>query len=224
MEENKRMKRHLHREIEKIKKNLLVESARVEEMLQNAMKSLRERDHRLADRVAASDLELDRIEIEIEEECLKVLALNQPVAIDLRYIIATIKMNNDLERIGDLAVNIAESARYLALKPPIEIPDEIPLMARKARHMVKRSLDALVESDVAIANEVCEADTEVDTLLSDLYPLIGAQINKSPAEAELWLRVVIIGRSIERIADHATNIAEDVIYMVDGEISRHRRF
>ena len=224
MGENKRMKRHLHREIEKIKKNLLVESAEVEEMLQNAMKSLRERDGRLADRVAAADLELDRMEIDIEEECLKVLALNQPVAIDLRYIIATVKMNNDLERIGDLAVNIAESARYLAKKPPITIPAEIPLMARKAQRMVKRSLDALVESDVEIANEVCEADAEVDSLLSDLYPRIAAEINKSPAEAGLWLRVVIIGRSIERIADHATNIAEDVIYMVDGEISRHRRF
>ncbi|MCF7797286.1 MAG: phosphate signaling complex protein PhoU [Lentisphaeria bacterium] len=217
------MTRHLRREIEKLKKKILHVGARVEESLQAAMKALSEFDEEMAQAVLDGDREIDALEVEVEEDCLKILALHQPVAIDLRFIVSVLKINNDLERIGDLATNIAE--RVQALVPEsqrITIPGDIPELARRSLLMVKRSLDALVEMDEAIAHEVCKADSAVDDLNRKMYRYAEEKIATDPAHTGPYIQLLGISRYLERIADHATNIAEDVIYMVGGEITRHR--
>ena len=217
------MTRHLRREIEKLKKKILHVGARVEESLQGAMKALSEFDEKLAQDVMDGDREIDALEVEVEEDCLKILALYQPVAIDLRFIVSVLKINSDLERIGDLATNIAE--RVQALVPEskrVPIPADIPELARRSQAMVKRSLDALVEMDEGIAHQVCEADSAVDALNRKMYRYTEAKIAADPNHTGPYIQMLGISRYLERIADHATNIAEDVIYMVGGEITRHR--
>lgn len=217
------MPQHLQREIENLKKQILHVSARVEESLQGAMKALSEFDEELAQAVMDGDSEIDALEVEVEEDCLKILALYQPVAIDLRFIVSVLKINSDLERIGDLATNIAE--RVQALVPEsrrIPIPTDIPELARRSQTMVKRSLDALVEMDEVIAHQVCEADSAVDALHRKMYRYAEEKIAADPQHIGSYIHVLGISRYLERIADHATNIAEDVIYMVGGEIKRHR--
>jgi phosphate transport system protein len=213
---------HFQREIDKSKKMILSIAAEVEESLQKALKSLKERDGKLAKKVVEYDKIIDQMEIEVEEECLKILALHQPVAIDLRFIVSVLKINNDLERIGDLAANIAERALYLSGQDPIEIAPSIIEMAPEVQQMLKKSLDALVNMDTSLANEVLEADEKVDDLHAGMYEYIQEEIKKSPDSINSQLHLMGVSRYLERIADHATNIAEDVIYMVDGEISRHR--
>lgn len=213
---------HFQREIDKSKKMILSIAAEVEESLQKALKSLKERDGKLAKKVVEYDKIIDRMEIEVEEECLKILALHQPVAIDLRFIISVLKINNDLERIGDLAANIAERSLYLSGQDPIEIAPSIIEMAPEVQQMLKKSLDALINMDTDLANEVLEADEKVDDLHAGMYEYIQEKIKKSPDSINSQLHLMGVSRYLERIADHATNIAEDVIYMVDGEISRHR--
>ncbi|MFH1850743.1 MAG: phosphate signaling complex protein PhoU [Candidatus Neomarinimicrobiota bacterium] len=161
------------------------------------------------------------MEVNLEEECLKVLVLHQPVAADLRYIVSVLKINSDLERIGDLAVNIAKRARRLDKRPPLVIPDDITVMTRKAQQMLKNSLDALIRLDLNIAAKVCEDDQEVDQLHNKTFSYLEEHIKMNPEQAGDLIHLVGISRHLERIADHATNIAEDVMYMVRGEISRH---
>ncbi|MCL6583430.1 MAG: phosphate signaling complex protein PhoU [bacterium] len=216
------MPQHLQREIEKLKRNILSLSTIVEESVQKAVRSIEQRDTKLAMSVIENDLKIDQIEVDVEEECLKVLALYQPVAIDLRFIVAVLKINNDLERIGDLAVNIAERATFLATQPKVDIPFDLAGMAEKAQLMLRRSLDALVNMDSQLAREVCASDDEVDALNRDMYAYVQAGITRHPEEVECLIHLLSVSRHLERIADHATNIAEDVIYMVDGEISRHK--
>lgn len=216
------MSRHLQREIEKLKKHILALSALVEESLHKAIKSLLERDEKLALRVIKGDEDIDQMEVDVEEECLKILALHQPVAIDLRFIVAILKINNDLERIGDLAVNIAERAVFLSTKEPIGIEFDFPRMVEIAKSMLKQSIDALVNMDTALANKVCASDDEIDSLNREMYRQIQGAIRKYPERMECLIHLLAISRHLERIADHATNIAEDVIYMVEGEIIRHR--
>ena len=213
---------HLQREIERLKKHILRLSAVVEESFQRAVKSLEERDSYLAQLVMESDFEIDKMEVEIEEECLKILALYQPVTVDLRFIVAVLKINNDLERIGDLAVNIAERAAFLATQERINIPFDFSGMARKAKSMLKRSLDALMKMDALLAREVCASDDEVDAMNREMYMLVQEGIRNQPEHLEGLIHVLSASRHLERIADHATNIAEDVIYMIKGEIVRHR--
>jgi len=213
---------HLQREIERLKKHILRLSAVVEESVHRAVKSLEERDSYLAQLVMESDFEIDKMEVEIEEECLKILALHQPVAVDLRFIVAVLKINNDLERIGDLAVNIAERAEFLASQERINIPFDFSGMARKAKSMLKRSLDALMKMDALLARGVCASDDEVDAMNRDMYMLVQEGIRSQPEHLESLIHVLSASRHLERIADHATNIAEDVLYMIKGEIVRHR--
>jgi phosphate transport system protein len=213
---------HLQREIERLKKHILRLSAVVEESVQRAMKSLEERDSYLAQLVMESDFEIDKMEVEIEEECLKILALYQPVAVDLRFIIAVLKINNDLERIGDLAVNIAERAVFLATRERINIPFDFSGMARKAKSMLKRSLDALMKMDAVLARGVCASDDEVDAMNREMYLQVQDGIRNQPEHLESLIHLLSASRHLERIADHATNIAEDVLYMIKGEIVRHR--
>jgi phosphate transport system protein len=159
--------------------------------------------------------------VDIEEDCLKVLALHQPVASDLRFIIAILKINNDLERIGDLAVNIAERAVFLARLERDEMPFDLAGMAEKAQMMLKQSLDALVNRDPALAYMVCAADEEVDEANRRAYALLAEAVCERPDRLKTLIHQFTAARQIERIADHATNIAEDVIYMLLGKIVRH---
>ena len=216
------MSKHLQREAESLKKRILHLGTVVEESLQKAVKALQRRDDGPARDVIETDPAIDEMEVGIEEECLKVLALHQPVAIDLRFIVTVLKINSDLERVGDLSVNIAERAVFLASHDPVDIPFDFPGMARKARCMLKKSLDALVNLDVDLAREVRADDDEVDAMNREMYRQVKRGIRENPHRLESLIHLLSASRHLERIADHATNIAEDVIYMVDGKIIRHQ--
>jgi phosphate transport system protein len=215
------MPRTLELEIEAIKKKILSFSAVVEENVRDAIKALVYRDAALAAKVIDTDEEIDTMEVVVEEDCLKTLALHQPVAIDLRLIIAILNMNNDLERIADLAVNIAERAAFLATQEQLPLRFNFVQMGEKAQDMLRKSLDALVNLDVNLAREVCAADDGVDAMNREAYLAVQEAIRRHPDRMEALIHLLSISRHIERIADHATNIAEDVIYMCEGQIVRH---
>jgi phosphate transport system protein len=214
--------KHLEREIDNLKKQILALSAMVEDNVYKAVQALTERNAALAEEVVQSDPRIDEIEVILEEECLKVLALHQPVAIDLRFIVAIIKINSDLERMGDLAVNIAERAMFIASRERLDIPLDLRRMAEKTKAMMKKSLDSLMKRDAKLAYEVLETDDEVDAMNREMYTEIQSAILKKPEHIESLIHLLSCSRHLERIADHATNIAEDVIYMIDGVIVRHR--
>ncbi|GIX46012.1 MAG: phosphate transport system regulatory protein PhoU [Candidatus Tectimicrobiota bacterium] len=216
------MSKHFQREIDNLKKKILTVGATVEERIAQAIAAVIQHDAKLAEQVAEGDEEIDMMEVEVEEECLKILALYQPVAIDLRFVVAVLKINNDLERMADLAVNIARRASYLARYPNLEVPPHLAAMAQKTQAMVKQSLDALVRQDPELARRVCAADYEVDQLNRQMHVLIQAQIRATPERVEQLIHMLSVSRHLERIADLATNVAEDVIYTVTGEIVRHR--
>ncbi len=216
------MARTLEIEIESIKKKLLGFCAVVEGNVRDAIKALVMRDTALAAKVIDTDEEIDTMEVEIEEECLKTLALYQPVAKDLRFIIAVFNINNDLERIGDLAVNIAERAMSLAACSEIDIPFDYTKMAEKVLAMVKSSLDSLVHMDPELARRVCEEDNEVDVINRQAQTRVQERIRQFPERVDCLIQFPAISSELERIADHATNIAEEVIYLAKGEIVRHK--
>ncbi len=208
---------------ERLKKMILHLTAMVEESLRSAVKSITERDVDLAVAVVAKDDEIDRYEVEVEEEVLKILALYQPVAIDLRFIIAVLKINNDLERIGDLAVNISQrSAAMGRIKKCVPVPFDLAEMLRLSVDMVRQSSDALVAMDPQIARGVLIEDDDLDDLRAEAFIAVREKISEQPGAVEYLLNLLSVSRNLERIGDHATNIAEDVIYMVEGEIVRHR--
>ncbi|MCZ6729066.1 MAG: phosphate signaling complex protein PhoU [SAR324 cluster bacterium] len=213
---------HLQNEIENLKKKIISLGADVEANLHMAVKSLKTRDMVLGEKIIQADQMIDKREVDLEEECLKILALHQPVAIDLRFVIAVLKINNDLERIGDLAVNIAEQAVFLSAQPPIDIPFDFSGMAEKTKSMLRNSLEALVNVDPALARAVCAADDEVDAINREMYSQVQDGIRKDISKMECLIHYLGAARHLERIADLATNIGEDVIYMVDGEIVRHK--
>jgi phosphate transport system protein len=213
---------HFVREIEKIKTRILALSAYVEESVIMAVKSLIERNGDLAREVIHRDRIIDEAEVELEEECLKLLALYQPVAHDLRFLIAILKINNDLERIGDQAVNIAYRADIFSKRDKINIPPVMLEMAEKTKHMLGSGLDALVNLDVDKANRVCVEDDAVDNMHNQVYQLVKEQITTHPGQFSTLFKFTEISHQLERIADLATNIAEEVIYMVEGRITRHK--
>ncbi len=212
---------HLQKEIEKLKKQIIAEGTVVEESVAMAVSAIEKRDRDLAREVIDMDEKIDQLEVNLEEEGLKILALYQPVAIDLRFIVAVLKINNDLERIGDLSVNIAERALFLASQPSIDVPFDFKTMAAKVREMLKNSLDALVEMNAGMAKGVCAADDVVDEINRQMYAQIKEGVQAHPDRLECLIHFLLVSRSLERIADLATNIAEDVIYMTDGMIVRH---
>lgn len=216
------MSEHLKKEIDSLKKALLTLCAMVEDRFWQAVKSIKSRDVQLAEKVISSDFEIDQMEVKVEEDCLKILALHQPVAIDLRFIITALKINNELERIGDLAVNVAERSLFISVHKPIDMLFDFETMAEKTQAMVKKSLDALVNIDCDLANQVCQSDDEVDAINRQMYDQVKGQIKQVPEDIETLIHLLSVSRHLERIADHATNIAEDVIYMVKGEIVRHK--
>ena len=213
---------HMVREINNLKKLILALGAHVEQNVHLAVQSLDTRDSQLARKIINADHTIDNQEVALEEECLTLLALYQPVAIDLRFVVAVLKINSDLERISDLAVNIAERALFLNEREKINIPFDFQGMVGKTKVMLRKSLDALVAMDTHLAHEVCASDDEVDAINREMYTQVQDGIRREPAHIESLIHYLSTARHLERIADHATNIAEDVIYMVDGEIVRHR--
>lgn len=217
------MGKHLQREIQNLMRRLIILSSRVEKSIEMAVKSLEKRDEEMAKTVIKMDEETDQTEIDIEEECLKILALYQPVAIDLRYIIAALKINNDLERIGDLAVDIAEYALILIENPrPIKYFN-FDFMFENVQNMLQKSLDSLVHLDSDKALEVLKADDKVDEIDKQICKAVLLEIKKDNENAEFLIQNIHISRRLERVADLATNIAEDLIYLTKGEIVRHGR-
>jgi phosphate transport system protein len=213
---------HLHRAIEALKVKILELSATVESCVFKAVKAVEERDAALALEVINSDPAIDLAEVEVEEECLKILALHQPVATDLRFIVAVLKINNDLERIGDLAVNIASRAASLAkiTTPPLAHIDFQDVQT-KVQQMLRRSLEALVNLDESLARSVCASDDAVDEINRSVHKQVLQNIREHPTDADRFILLLSVSRNLERIGDHATNIAEDVVYMIRGEIVRH---
>jgi phosphate transport system protein len=215
------VQRHLERELDNLKKKVLTLGAMVEGNIEKALLSLTRHKAQWAKEVMESDHEIDRAEVEIEEDCLKILALYQPAAIDLRYVVGILKMNTDLERMGDLAVNIAERSAYLADKKGTDLFVDFTTMGEKTIAMVKKALDALIRMDAALAREVCAADDDIDIINREILISIQKHIEKNPKDVKPLIHLLLVSRHLERIADQATNIAEDVIYMTDGTIIRH---
>lgn len=211
----------MQKELDKLKNQLLTLSAVVEDAVRKASQSLETFDATTAQQVIGADQQINQMEVELEEECLKVLALHQPVAIDLRYIVAVLKINNDLERIGDLASNIAERALSLAGEVRISPPFDCAGMAAKAQIMLNKSLDCLVQMDIRLARQVLKLDDEIDRQHRKNFGLIKEQIRLNPDNLDALSQYLTVSRHLERIADLATNIAEDVYYMIEGEIVRH---
>ncbi|MFO7959249.1 MAG: phosphate signaling complex protein PhoU [Candidatus Brocadiia bacterium] len=215
------MPRHLQRALNHLKQQILSLGAVVEDSMRKAVRALEDRDTKLAETVIDTDPEVDKAEVELEEECLQILALHQPVAIDLRFIVAVLKINNDLERIGDLAVNIAERALFIAEHNGTDFPLDFEEMAAESQRMVSQSLDALVNMDADLARRVCREDDTVDAINREMYMEVEKGIRENPDHMESLIHLLSASRHLERIADHATNIAEDVVYMVEGDIIRH---
>ncbi len=216
------MAKHLQTDLSALKEHSLSLAADVEERVRRSVKALQERDASLAQEVMDGDQEIDEREVRLEEECLKILALHQPVAIDLRFVVAVLKLNSDLERIGDLAVNIAERAQFLSTREPVPVPLDFGGMAEATRNMLRQALDALVNLDIGAAWEVLKSDDVVDEINREMFVQVQDGIRKHPDMLDALIHLLSASRHLERIADLATNIAEDVIYMVDGEIVRHR--
>ena len=214
---------HLFRDLELLHRSILSMCAQVEEMIHLAVDGLGEPSEELAEELARRDNEIDRWDVRIEEECLKLLALHHPVAIDLRRIAAVLKITGELERVADLGVHIAERASGLCEWPELAVPDRLKEMARAAIDMLHRSIDAYVELDSAAARDVCAADDVVDELNREIIADLKEIMKHSPDLIDPALHLFSASRHIERVADHATNIAEDVVYLVEGEIIRHRR-
>ncbi|MBN1297731.1 phosphate signaling complex protein PhoU [bacterium] len=212
---------HFVREIERLKTRILSLSAYVEENVIMAVKALNSRDAELAREVRQRDRKVDEAEVDLEEECLKILALHQPVAQDLRFIIAVLKITNDLERIGDHAVNISYQSESFTQRPQLEIPGMLLDMAEKTKKMLTEGLDALVNLDLTAARRVCLSDDAIDALHHQIYEVAMEEVLKNPALFGTWFKITNISHQLERIADLATNIAEDVMYMVEGRIVRH---
>jgi phosphate transport system protein len=215
------MAKHLQRELEVLKKNLLATGAMVEEAIEKACIAFDEHRSDLAGEVIQNDARINRSEVEVEEACLKILALYQPVAEDLRFIATVIRINSDLERMGDYAVSIAERANHL-MKSPIPVPKDMGRLAQLAKKMVRDSLDAFVRRDTKFARQICANDDDVDGVHRTIIEEIRDSMKKNPDQIDSLLDLFTTARRLERIADMSTNIAQDVVYMVEGEIIRHR--
>jgi phosphate transport system protein len=215
------MSRHLHTAIENLKTRIINMAGIIEERVFLATLSVIGRDDFKAQAVINGDRDIDQMEVDFEEECLKLLALHQPVSIDLRFIIAVLKINNDLERIGDLAVNIAERGAFLATQEKIDIPFELENMVNLAEEMLTGAIDSLVSMNVTHARQIRAMDDKMDAMNREMYGKVKEMILAQPRHINSLLHAMSVGRHLERIADLATNIAEDVIYLVNAEIVRH---
>lgn len=216
------MSKHLQKDMEKLKKELLLLGSMVTQAVNKATVAIVDRRAELADEVINGDDLINDKEVSIEGDCLKILALHQPVAADLRFIIVALKVNNDLERMGDLAVNIAERAAYLSRKEPIAAALDFPHMVEGVNKMVRDSLNALISQDTKLARKVLMMDDEIDEYNRDMYITLQDLMKQNPETIKRAVHLLSTSRHLERIADLSTNIAEEVVFMVDGESIRHR--
>ncbi len=217
------MHRNFHREIDKLQQKLLTMGSMVEDRVRKACSVIESEDIELSKKIIQSDWEIDEMEIEIEEECLKIMALYQPVAKDLRFLVTVIKINNEMERIGDYAVQIAKRVKRLSKFGSPAFSYNFQEMTDKVMRELRMSIDALVDRDVRIAKQIFSLDQEINDLRSEAYKMIIAEMRSTPDDSTSLLNLYLVVRHLERIADRATNIAEDVIYMVEGEIVRKKR-
>lgn len=215
------MERRLDHDLDRVRQTLLKMGGVVEGMVAKATQALLERQTPLSHQVIETDREVDQLEIEIDEACHLILGTKQPTASDLRFLVAVMKINSDLERIGDSAVNIAQSVEQLNEQPPLKPYIDLPHMSGLVQAMVRKSLDAFVNRDVELATEVCRSDDDVDGLYKQIFRELLTYMIEDPKTVSRALHLLLISRNMERIADHATNIAEDVIYYVEGRDIRH---
>ncbi len=215
------MARHFHEELDALRQTLLAMGGLVEDQIRRAMRSLLERDDVLAQEVIDRDRQVNTYDVEVDEQCVELLALNQPAAGDLRFITTAMKIVTDLERIWDQAVNIAQRVLELNRDPQLKPYIDLPRMADKAQRMVKESLDAFVAGDTALARQVCGEDAEVDALKEQIFRELLTFMMEDPRAIPRAIRIILISRFLERVADHATNIAEMVVYLVEGKMVRH---
>ena len=215
------MTRHFHEELEALKQTLLAMGGLVEDQIRRVMRALLERDDDLAREVIERDRQVNAYDVEVDEQCVELLALHQPAASDLRFITTAMKIVTDLERIGDQAVNIAQRALELHQEPQLKPYVDLPRMAEMAQKMVKESLDAFVARDTELARAVCGQDSAVDALKEQIFRELLTFMMGDPRTIPRALRLILISRFMERVADHATNIAEMVVYMVEGKMVRH---
>lgn len=215
------MERHRDQELEKIRQTLLRMGGLVERMIGEAMQALVERDVVRAQAVIATDDEVDEVEKELDELCQRFIALQQPAAVDLRFLVATMKIATDLERMGDSAVNVAQAAEVLNREPPLKPYIDLPRLARIAQEMVRDALDSFVQRDTAAALDVCHRDDEVDSLYKQLFRELLTYMMEDARNITRALHLLLVARNFERVADHATNVAEDVIFYVEGRDIRH---
>jgi phosphate transport system protein len=221
MDQVEHHRRHFQEELEQLKTRLLEMGGLAEEQVRLAVKALMERDRELIERALHGDDPLNKLHIEIDGRCFTLLALHQPMAVDLRAIVAAVKINTDLERVGDLAINIAEAARRYAQHAPVKKLIDIPRMATIAQSMLRDSLDAFVRRDTELAQRVLNEDDKLDALKTQIFRELLTYMLQDPATIEAALDLILISRHLERIGDHATNIAEDVIFMVSARDVRH---
>jgi phosphate transport system protein len=215
--------RHFHAQLAMLKQRLLDMSARAEELVDIAVEALLSRDQDKADAVIQGDRDVDQRELEVERLAIELLALQQPMARDLRFIISAIKISSDLERVGDHAVNIAQSAlRIMALRSPLMIDPAIEDMARRARRMLSDALDAFVRADGALGREVCKSDDQVDALHDSVFRILLTHMMADPKTINPSLELLLVSRNLERVADLATNIAEDAVFLAEGKQIKHR--
>jgi phosphate transport system protein len=215
------MQRHFDEELAALKEMILRMGAMVEEQIANAIKALVERDTELARRVIENDHRVNAMDVEVDEDCLRLIALHQPMAGDLRFLTTAMKISTELERMSDLAENISERAIELNEEPQLKPYIDIPRMAQEALRMVKESLDAFVNRNSAMARSVCKADDVIDDLNHQIFRELLSFMIEDPQTTTRAIRISFISKYLERIADHATNIAELVVYLVEGKIIRH---
>ena len=215
------MERHFDEELKDLRQKLLKMADSAQEMIGLAVKALVDRKKELTEKVFSIEDTVNHLEIEIEEEVLRLMALRQPIAGDLRLLTAILKINNDLERVADQAVNISETVLYLLKEPPLKPLIDIPRMAVLAQKMIQNSLEAFVREDAALANRVCQDDDEVDRLNDQVFRELLTYMMEDPKSIARAVDLILVSRNIERIADHATNISEDVIFIVEGKNIKH---
>jgi phosphate transport system protein len=215
------MPRHFDDELEHLKEKLLKMGSLVETMVERAVASLVDRDSRLAEATIASDDKVDGLEVEINEECIRLLALHQPTAVDLRFLTTAMKIITDLERMADQAVNVCQRAVELNEEPQLKPYIDIPIMAQLSQKMLRDSLDAFVRRDVQLARDVIPADNKVDALKNQVFRELLTFMMEDPRTITRATRLILVSRYLERIADHATNIAEMVVFLVEGRDIRH---
>ena len=215
------MERHFDEELKGLRQKLLHMADTAQEMIGLAVKALVERRKELTDKVFVLEDTVNRMEIEIEEEVLRLMALRQPIAGDLRLLTAILKINNDLERVADQAVNISETVTHLLKEPPLKPLIDIPQMAAIAQKMVKNSLEAFVHENPAQAKQVCREDDEVDRLNDQVFRELLTYMMEDPRSITRAVDLILVSRNLERVADHATNISEDVIFIVEGKNIKH---